>query len=119
MAMMTGLWMTVVSLHLSGSRGAAATHTALLQQDYQHRLAYTAALRQIRVARAMPMMEETPGWMGFRSSIDGFNVNQHPSTGPGGAQDHQDPVAYSNGMWPTGTGATLSRYCVLCVLSRR
>ena len=45
--------------------------------------------------------------MGFRSSIDGFNVNQHPSTGPGGAQDHQDPVAYSNGRWPSGTGETM------------
>ncbi len=56
-----------------------------------------------------PMLEEQPGWMGFRSSIDGFNVHQHPSTGPGGAQDHQDPVAYSNGKWPTGTGATMSR----------
>jgi len=60
------------------------------------------------------MMEETPGWMGFRSSIDGFNVNQNPSTGPGGAQDHQEPVYYSNGQWPTGTGGTMAR-CVLWV----
>ena len=64
-------------------------------------------LRQLRTGSRLPMLEEQPGWMGFRSSIDGFNVNQHPSTGPGGAQDHQDPVAYSNGRWPSGTGARM------------
>ena len=29
---------------------------------------------------------ETPFWMGFRSHIDGYNVNQSPYTSPGGAQ---------------------------------
>eukprot|EP00802_Teleaulax_amphioxeia_P025674 Tamp_26567.p1 GENE.Tamp_26567~~Tamp_26567.p1 ORF type:complete len:219 (+),score=22.06 Tamp_26567:28-657(+) len=43
---------------------------------------------------------ETPFWMGFRSHIDGYNVNQSPYTSPGGAQDHQEPhypVYYSSG----------------------
>jgi hypothetical protein len=71
------------------------------------RLAVATEFRQLRTGSRLPMLEEQPGWMGFRSSIDGFNVNQHPSTGPGGAQDHQDPVAYSNGRWPSGTGATM------------
>ena len=94
----------VTLVFLSVNRETATTHDALLEDE-----ARSSALRQMRLA---PMLEETPGWMGFRSSIDGFNVNQHPSTGPGGAQDHQDPVYYSNGMWPTGTGATIARFII-------
>jgi len=30
-------------------------------------------------------------WMGFRSATDGYNRNQSPYTGPGGAQDQQAP----------------------------
>jgi hypothetical protein len=38
LAMMTGLWVTIVSLHISGSRQAAVMHTSLLlQQDRQRR----------------------------------------------------------------------------------
>ena len=94
----------VTLVFLSVNRETATMHDALLQEE-----AGSSALRQMRLVNVAPMMEETPGWMGFRSSIDGFNVNQHPSTGPGGAQDHQDPVYYSNGRWPTGSGATIAR----------
>ena len=125
LAMMTGLWATIVSLHLHGSGNSAARRYALLlAKENQQQLLYAGArLQQARVrvgdeafGRKValmpldgPILEEVPGWMGFRSSIDGFNVNQHPSTGPGGAQDHQDPVYYSNGMWPTGTGGTMAK----------
>ena len=107
LAMMTGLWMTLVSLHLS-DRSVADARPALLAERAQYPSQVPAA-RQIRIMAAAPALEETEGWMGFRSSIDGFNVNQNPTTGPGGAQDHQDPVAYYAGKWPSGTGATMSK----------
>ena len=108
LAMMTGLWVTLVSLHLSDS--VAQGRSALLaEQGFSYGRFPERQARQIRIAKAVPALEEVEGWMGFRSSIDGFNVNQNPSTGPGGAQDHQDPVAYYSGKWPSGTGATMSK----------
>jgi hypothetical protein len=104
MAMLTGLWVTLVSLHVS-DRGVAR-RSALLEDGYA---SAPFPQGQIRIAAAAPELVEAEGWMGFRSSIDGFNVNQNPTTGPGGAQDHQDPVAYYSGHWPTGTGATMSK----------
>jgi hypothetical protein len=37
LAMMTGLWVTIVSLHISGSRQAAVMHISLMQQDRQRK----------------------------------------------------------------------------------
>ncbi len=69
--------MLVTLVFLSVNRETTTMHDALLQEETG-----SSALRQMRLVNVAPMMEETPGWMVFRSSIDGFNVNQHPSTGP-------------------------------------
>jgi len=56
LAMMTGLWVTIVSLHVSGNSSAAITHRALLQEDYQRQLAYRAGLRQMRLVNVAGYM---------------------------------------------------------------
>eukprot|EP00286_Rhodomonas_abbreviata_P015118 CAMPEP_0181318720 /NCGR_PEP_ID=MMETSP1101-20121128/17161_1 /TAXON_ID=46948 /ORGANISM="Rhodomonas abbreviata, Strain Caron Lab Isolate" /LENGTH=170 /DNA_ID=CAMNT_0023426217 /DNA_START=12 /DNA_END=524 /DNA_ORIENTATION=+ len=62
-------------------------------------------LRALRPQQLLRISQlDDPAWLGFRSSIDGFNVHQNPSTGPGGAQDHQDPVAYPY-PWAGSTNA--------------
>lgn len=119
LAMMTGLWVTIVSLHLSSNSEAERHHDLLQRAEYERTDEQRAKwMRQRAVgAGAGPAAsqlyldvngnpvsidnsppdagagagEETPFWMGFRSHIDGYNVNQSPYTFPGGAQDHQEP----------------------------
>jgi len=98
LVMLSGLWVTLVSLHLSGSGEAAATHAALLQEEYERRLAHSSALRQMR-----PINVEAAYWMGYRPSIDMHDMHAHPFASwsnltprPGGAKDHKDATPESS-----------------------
>jgi hypothetical protein len=111
LVMLSGLWVTLVSLHLSGSGEAAATHAALLQEEYERRLAHSSALRQMR-----PINMEAAYWMGYRPSIDMPPKHRHANPPaswsnltprPGGAKDHKDATPDSSRK--KGVDLTLTR----------
>ena len=76
LVMLSGLWVTLVSLHLSGSGEAAATHAALLQEEYERRLAHSSALRQMRPMNVEAYMHSHP-----------FASWSNVTPRPGGAKD--------------------------------
>ena len=80
LVMLSGLWVTLVSLHLSGSGEAAAMHAALLQEEYERRLAHSSALRQMRPMNVEAYMHSHP-----------FASWSNVTPRPGGAKDLATP----------------------------